>query len=221
VLVPAFFASWTVARIGGWWLGWAAALGIGAFADAPFVALASRLVFADQVRTSAVLRAGLTALPQIAVARMVQALALAISLGMLAVPWIYLGTVMLFVVEVIVLEQSSIGSSLARTQRVAKAHFGAAIVAMILLLLLPPGAALLADAAGREVLQEVFEVRAPPSALRDGGSWLALLGWWSSVPFVATARFFLYLDIRTRTEGWDIQTRFAAIAAHASRNERP
>lgn len=50
----------------------------------------------------------------------------------------------------------------------------------------------------------------------DGGSALALLGWWLSVPFVATARFFVYLDIRTRSEGWDIQTRFAGIAARAA-----
>ena len=31
----------------------------------------------------------------------------------------------------------------------------------------------------------------------------------------ATARFFLYLNVRTRAEGWDIQTRFAALAARA------
>ena len=29
---------------------------------------------------------------------------------------------------------------------------------------------------------------------------------------LATARFFLYLNVRTRTEGWDIQTRFAQLA---------
>ena len=28
----------------------------------------------------------------------------------------------------------------------------------------------------------------------------------------ATTRFFVYLDVRTRAEGWDIQTRFAALA---------
>ena len=51
---------------------------------------------------------------------------------------------------------------------------------------------------------------------REGGSWLALAGWWSALPLLATARFFVYLDIRTRSEGWDIQTRFAAIAARVA-----
>jgi hypothetical protein len=50
VLAPALAASWGIARIGGWPFGWAAAVLLGAFADAPFVALASRLVFEDTVR---------------------------------------------------------------------------------------------------------------------------------------------------------------------------
>ncbi|CAN5747553.1 hypothetical protein BH11MYX4_BH11MYX4_30880 [soil metagenome] len=33
------------------------------------------------------------------------------------------------------------------------------------------------------------------------------------IPYVATARFFIYLNVRTRVEGWDVQTRFAALAA--------
>jgi hypothetical protein len=82
---------------------------------------------------------------------------------------------------------------------------------MIVALVAPVGAAVLADFAGREILQGLLEVKAPAPLLKEGGSWLALLGWWSAVPLVSTARFLVYLDIRTRTEGWDIQTRFAAI----------
>jgi hypothetical protein len=40
------------------------------------------------------------------------------------------------------------------------------------------------------------------------------------IPYVATARFLAYLDLRTRSEGWDIQTRFAAIALRAAEVER-
>jgi hypothetical protein len=81
--------------------------------------------------------------------------------------------------------------------------------------MLPIGAALVADVAGREVLGEVLEIQSPPSVFKAGGSLLALLGAWASLPLLVTARFFVYLDIRTRTEGWDVQTRFAAIAARA------
>jgi hypothetical protein len=118
-------------------------------------------------------------------------------------------------VEVIVLEQPGVGGALGRAQRIANAHFGAAVGTMVLLLMAMAGASMLADIAGREVLQSVLEVKPPPSMFREGGSWLALLGWWAMLPLLSTARFFVYLDIRTRTEGWDIQTRFASIAARA------
>ena len=79
---------------------------------------------------------------------------------------------------------------------------------------------MLADVAGREILKSVLEMKPPPSMFREGGSWLALLGWWATLPLLQTARFFVYLDVRTRTEGWDIQTRFAAIAARAEAEQK-
>ena len=123
---------------------------------------------------------------------------------------------LLFGVEVIVLERTRLSATLVRAHRIAGARFGAALSAMVLLLALRVAAAIVADVAGRELLGGVLEVAPPPSVLRVGGSWLALLGWWTVVPLIATARFFAYLDIRTRTEGWDIQIRFAAIAARAN-----
>ena len=35
------------------------------------------------------------------------------------------------------------------------------------------------------------------------------------VPYAATVKFLLYLNVRTRAEGWDVQTRFAALARRA------
>jgi hypothetical protein len=98
---------------------------------------------------------------------------------------------------------------------VASAQFPDAVLTMLLLVVAPVGAAMLADVAGREILEGVLEFKPPPSMFRAGGSWLALAGWWAALPLLETARFFVYLDIRTRTEGWDIQTRFAAIAARS------
>ncbi len=216
VLVPACAVSWVIARTGGWWLGWASAAGLAALADAPFVVLASRLVFEDGVRAGDVLGTGLRALPRLAAARAAQVAALGASALMLGLPWLYLGPTLLFCVEVIVLERMGLRATFVRAHRIASARFGVALSAMVLLLALRVAAAVVADVAGREVLGGVLEIRPPPSAFRVGGSWLALLGWWMVVPLAATARFFMYLDIRTRTEGWDIQTRFAAIAARAS-----
>ena len=68
---------------------------------------------------------------------------------------------------------------------------------------------------GRAFLGDVLQFQAPGAAWTEGGSVLAVLGFFGIVPYVTTARFFTYLNMRTRAEGWDIQTRFAAIAARA------
>ncbi len=215
VLVPAFAVSWGAAKLGGWWVGWPVAIAVASFATAPFVALASRLVFADAVRTREALGVAVRALPTLVAARLLQLLILTAS-GLLALlPWIWVGSILLFVVEIAVLEQATIGSAFGRAQRIASAHMGAVIGTMLLLVLAPVAAAMLADVTGREVLEKVLEIRPPPSLFQAGGSWLALAGFWLAVPLLTTARFLVYLDVRTRTEGWDIQTRFAAIAARA------
>ncbi len=215
VLLPAFAASWAAGHYVNWWLGWTVTAIVTAFAGAPFVSLASRLVFADSVRTREALGGALRAVPGLAGVRILQAVALAGSAILVGLPWLWIGTVWLFVVEVLVLEQSGAGGALGRAYRIANAQFGDAALTMLMLIVAPVGAAMLADVAGREVLQSVLEVKPPPSMFREGGSWLALVGWWATLPLLQTARFFVYLDVRTRTEGWDIQTRFAAIAARA------
>lgn len=213
VLLPAFAASWGAGSLGGAALAWTAAYVIGAFAGAPFVALASRLVFADRVGTGEALKVALRSMPGLVAARALQGIALGASALGLGLPWIWLGTILLFVVEALVLEQASVGQAISRAQRIANANFGPAFMMLLVAVAAPLGAALIADVAGRDVLQTIFEVRPPASLLREGWSALALLGWWAAMPLVCTARFFVYLDTRTRTEGWDIQTRFAGIAA--------
>lgn len=213
VLLPSFLVSWGAARLGGWWLGWASCLVIAALATAPYTALASRLVFADSVRTREVLGIALRAVPTLIGMRFLQLLALAASSLLLFLPWLWLGAILLFVVEVIVLEQASVPATFGRAQRIASTHLGPATGTLLVMLFVPVCAAMLADLAGREVLQTVLEIHPPPSLFRQGGNWLALAGFWLVLPLLTTARFFAYLDVRTRTEGWDIQTRFAGIAA--------
>jgi hypothetical protein len=216
VLVPGFLVSCAAEELVGWWAAWVAAVAIGSFATAPFVALASKLVFADEVRVRDALRAAAGALPRLVGVRFVELLALALSVSCSSgLAWIYVGTVLLFVAEVAVLEGGGVGGVMTRSQRIANGNFGGSAGAMFLLLLAPIAAAILADVAGREILGTVLEIKPPPSMFKVGGSWLAMAGWWAMVPLLSVLRFFVYLDIRTRTEGWDIQTRFAEIAARA------
>jgi hypothetical protein len=219
VLLPSFAASWLAARFLGWWVGWVVAVVLTSLASAPFVALASRLVFADSVKVREALGLALRGTPRLLLLRLLQWVAMAASVLMVGAPWLWVGTVTLFTVEVLVLEQAQLDAALGRAMRIANAHFGPVLLAMLLLGLAPLATAVLADLAGREALQSILEVKPPPSMFHAGVSWLALAGWWAIVPLAATAHFFVYLDVRTRTEGWDIQTRFAEIAARSLREE--
>lgn len=216
VLGPMCVASWAVVRLGGWVFGWMAAVALAALADVPFLVLASRLLFEEKAPMGAVLRQWLGVLPRVAAVRLVALAALAVSTLFVGLPWLWVGSILLFSVEAVVLERASVVGACRRAHRLATAHLGTVLTAMILLDLLMIGGLLVADVAGREVLERVLEIRAPKPLWEEGGSFLALLGWWATVPFVATARFFQYIDCRTRSEGWDIQTRFAAIAARAT-----
>jgi hypothetical protein len=216
VLGPMFVASWAVARLGGWVLGWMAALALAAFADVPFLVLASRLLFEEKAPMGAVLGQSLAALPRVAAVRLLALLGLAVSTLLLGLPWLWFGSILLFSVEVVVLERARVVDACRRAHRLATAHLGTVLTALILLDLLMIGGPLVADVAGRELLERVLEIRPPRPLWEEGGNFLALLGWWATVPLLATARFLQYIDCRTRSEGWDIQTRFAAIAARAT-----
>jgi hypothetical protein len=216
VLAPAFAVSCVVAWAAGWAVAWAATLGMTAFAGVPFVALASRLVFADEASPAEALRVAARALPNLIAVRMVQGMALAASALFLGLPWLWAGSSSLFIVEVRLLERhGDVGAAIVRAHRIARARRGTSVLALVLLAAAPVAAAMVADVAGRELLGRVLEVQPPATMFVAGGSWLSLGGWWAALPLMSTARFFLYLDVRTRAEGWDIQTRFAAIVARA------
>jgi hypothetical protein len=220
-IAPSFAVSWAAARFAGWLFAWPLALVLAALVDAPFVELASKLVFTREARVRDVLRASGAVLPRLLIARSVQGMAFLLSFLLGGVPWLWFGGVLLFLPEVVILERSHVGAASLRARRLTQARLGVAVAAVLLLSTLTVGAALVADAAGREVLQDILQIRPPPSVFTEGGSTLALLGFWLVLPLRATTRFFVYLDIRTRAEGWDIQTRFAALAARAAAQAAP
>ncbi|MBX3221242.1 MAG: hypothetical protein KF795_12035 [Labilithrix sp.] len=204
-------AAWKV----GWPASWAIALPLATIAEIPFTVLASRLVFQDRVQAREVLRAALRDGPRVVVARVLAGTLIALGATLLVIPGVWLATTFLFLSEVMLLERAPIGQALGRAQRVTASAASEVLVGTILFLLVPAGSVLLADIAGRMVLGELLQFRPPRPVWAEGGGVLATLGLFAQVPYLATARFFLYLNVRTRAEGWDIQTRFAAIAARA------
>jgi hypothetical protein len=216
VLVPAFLVSWGVAYAAGWIWGWVGVVALAAFAEAPFVVLASRLVFAERVGTGEAILVALRALPRLIAARILQAMAIGAGVVLLVASSLWVATIMLFIDEVLVLERATVGAAFGRAQRLATTQFGEALAALLVLAVMMGGAVFLVDYAGRDLMETILEMRAPPPIWREGGGWLPLAGFWIAMPIAATARFFVYLNIRTRVEGWDVQTRFAAIAARAA-----
>lgn len=203
----------------GWKLGWAAswavALPLATIAEVPFTVLASRLVFQDRVSARDVLASARRDGPRVLLARLLAAALVAIGMLIFVVPGVWLASIYLFLSEVMLLERASIGQAFGRALRVASSAASEVIVAVLVLVLVSAGSVLLADIAGRAVFGELLQFRPPRPVWTEGGSVLAMIGLFAAVPYVATARFFLYLNVRTRAEGWDIQTRFAAIAARA------
>jgi hypothetical protein len=214
VLPLPFLLTWGVAAIGGWGWGWTVAILLSPFVAAPFTALASRLLFEPKAPVYEVLAFTMSAFPRLIGARVLEGLALMVG-GCLVAPALWVLALCFYLNEVMVLERAPIATGLVRVQRLLSGQSGDVILGLLFLSTLHLGAALLGDLVGRSVLEDVIEVAAPPSIFDAGGSVLGLVAFWMFVPFGATCRFLLYINARTRTEGWDVQTRFAAIAAQA------
>lgn len=220
VVMPWFLVTWLVGETLGWGWAWALALFLSLFAQAPFTLLASRLVFEDTVPLGKVMRDAMGELPKLVALRFVQALLVGIAACVFVVPAFWAGSVLLFSTESLMLEKGTTGAAISRSNRLASSSAGDAIVAVLLLVLLEGAFVLLGELAGRSLLEDLLQVNAPASMFEAGGSPLALLGFWLFVPYHAVARFLAYINMRTRAEGWDVQTRFLAIASRDEREER-
>lgn len=200
-------------------LAWLFSLAAGPLVAAPFTVLASRLVFEPAASASSIALASLRALPRLALARLLHVLGAAIGTTTFLLPGGFIYAQFCFVGEVVVVERAGPFAAFSRASRVITGRFGAAMATSLLLVGLHLGAVILADVAGRSAATELLQLAPPESLFRAGGSALAMLGFWGALPLLAVARFFVYLDLRTRLEGWDVQTRFSAIAQRARQDE--
>lgn len=222
VLPPGIALTYVTGRELGWFWGWLLAIFLGLLAQAPFTQLASRLVFEEQVRARDVLRSTFARLPFLAFVRTVQLCVLAVATCFFIVPAFLVGGYTLFLGEVILLERVGAGLAIDRLQRLVTGSAGDAMLGILLLSVLHVIATVLGDVAGRAILEDLLSWKAPPSAWDSGGgSVLAAAGFWLFLPYAAIARFLLYLNVRTRAEGWDVQTRFSAIAQRADTDAGP
>jgi hypothetical protein len=121
---------------------------------------------------------------------------------------------LMFVREVGLLEGAPVFAALGRSYRFVQRQVGSCLGVWLAVVAAPALMAVAAELLGDAVVDTIFQLGNPVGQLfREGGSAYALLGFFLSVPVVSAARFLKYIDVRTRKEGWDIQLRFAAIAA--------
>lgn len=217
-VLPCLALSLVVASAWGWVAAWITAFLLTFVAQVPFTVLASRLVFQEQVAVGAVLRSAAGDLPRVLTMRVMWLVAVGVT-AVVVVPGVWLSAIFLYVDEVMILERSRVAPAFGRSQRIASGSMGETFAAVAMVIVVPLLAVAMADIGGRAFIGELLQFRAPEPAWSHGGSVLALVGWFGVIPYVATARFFTYLNVRTRAEGWDIQTRFAAIAARAEQEE--
>ena len=212
VIAPSYLVCGFFMREAGPAWGWALAMLIAITASIPFTALTARLMFADTAKLSSVLTDSLRALPSYLVADLVRYIILTLSFLFMMVGLIWTAPATFFLAEALLLERDGIGSAFRRASALASAEHAEALLGALLLGVASLFAPLATDVAGRALIEALFDAAPPEPLWESGGGWLSLAGFWLMVPLASTIRFFIYINVRTRIEAWDVQTRFTTIA---------
>jgi hypothetical protein len=204
-------------RLGLGWSWSAVWLGIGGYmvlSNGLFTQVAGELLFREprQIRLRTIAGRFVRRLPQYLAARILQWLVLAVC-AVVFVPLPIFGSRLFFISEVVLLESASPTGALARSSRLVLFRSIPCLGLALACASAPFVFAVAAEVVGDAIVSLVFEMGRPFGSLwSDGGSGFAVLGALLSAPFVASASFLGYIDLRTRKEGWDIQLRLVALA---------
>ncbi len=115
-----------------------------------------------------------------------------------------------FVYEATLLEGASPGHAYVRAGQLAARQPGKTFGLGFFLAVAPLAVAVYGQLLVTSTLEYAFMLPAP-AAWAEGNTPFLMLGALFAMPYVACARLIGYLDARTRTEGWDVQLRFAAV----------
>jgi hypothetical protein len=110
-----------------------------------------------------------------------------------------------------------VGAALTRLSRIASGRFGDALMATIVLDVLRAGTILGGAYCGVLFVGDLLQFQLVGDTLAP----FALFAFGVTLPYFVTARLFVYLNFRTRLEGWDVQTRFGELLARAETEPEP
>jgi hypothetical protein len=211
VVPPAALSSLVGWAAGPEW-GWIVAVALSFFAATPVTIATSRLVFEPRPHTSEILTRAIGKNLALIPLRLLQIIAVGFGTMFFLLPGVWLGVLFFATPEIAIAEDSGAIATAARAQRMVSAAFAELATMGAIVLIGRVVWIFVADIAGRTVLEDLLQVTPPAAVWETGGGPIAYTAFFAILPLEAVARFFFYLNVRTKTEGWDIQARFLAIA---------
>ena len=192
--------------------------------SSPLVTTLGHLVFTPKVTFGLVAGETLRRLPAFVLLFLVNRLISVAGLCGLVVPGLYLWRASWFLGPIVLLEGSPLGASFRRGRRFAagfQGHVaGHAFNSAVLLLYLGIAAASLGHFLITKVFGLTFAAIANLTVLDSYPHLLGLGAFALCAPFVTLVWFFVYLDVRTRKEGWDLELAFRARSAELGGGRR-
>ena len=204
-----------------WYFVWLAAVTYGTVAQGAFTLLASRLLFSREVTARAILDEFARRLPSYLFALLLSRclILLGSATCLLALPaW----TKVSFVHEASLLEAAGPRAAISRSFNFTRGYASTAFANVLNMVTLTIAFVMASDLLLQGTLESLLMLpSAEPGAQGSWESPYAVLGYYASLPIVATARFLTYIDARTRRDGWDIQVRFLALASPSREGTTP
>ena len=189
---------------------WAMVIGLGPVTTAAATALCAELMLHPQASARVVAKRWLQALPRLLWARLLDLGLKGLTLGF-AFRWT------VFLPEVVLLEHGNFSAATRRTGSLLDVvngrWFGFALMCLI-----SQGVGVWAGEVAWQALRWMFALSRDSSSLfTDGVSWPALLGLGFAQTYLAAVRFLVYIDCRTRREGWDLAVQMTGLVETARR----
>lgn len=210
-LLPVFLGCLALRylRHSSWWVVWAVAFGAGLVLQGVFTVAASRVLFEPGVRARTVQAQFWRRSPVYLVGVVLHVAVLAVAAAVI-LPFSSLLGRLAFGREMMLLERSGPLAAVERGDRLARRQIGSAVGLWFAVHAGLVTAVILGELVGDAVLGTVMQLGRPFGSMwTDGGSPWALGAYLLMLPYLASARFLKYIDIRTRNEGWDVQLKLS------------
>lgn len=205
---------------GGHWAWLAAPVIVAPAIQAPFTLLGGRLLFADTFTVKQVLRELWSRPGALLSVPAWTGLAQLSGVAMCGLGWPITLAVAAFVTEAALLERSPAGKAMSRSLRLAGFNPGIALAASTGWVVLTVWGGAVGEAFGQTVVGSVLQLGEPFGRATGGLVTPYLLaGALLIQPVYAVYRLLLFVDVRTRVDGWDLQVglRAAGLAASGAR----